>query len=102
MHPHVTIQGHLLVSTVGAMRTRVRLPHFELAAGLAAVFVLIVRRVLVHARPVGAVKGAMGFEGARRAEPDTAGWTDQGGRRRPSRLHRDRLLAVGRQDEQAT
>jgi len=102
VHPHVTIQRHLFVGAVGAVRARVRFPHLELAAGLAAVVVLVVRRVLVHARPMGAVEGAMGLEGARRAESDAAWRADQSGRRRSSRFHRDRLLAVGRQDEQAT
>lgn len=96
----MAIQGHLLVGAVGAVRTRVRLPRLELAAGLAAVVVLVVRRILVRAGPMGAVEGAMGLEGARRAEPDAARRADQGSR--PGRLYRDRLLAVGRQDEQAT
>lgn len=101
MHPHVTIQRHLLVGAVRAVRTRIRLSHLELAAGLAVV-VLVVRRVFVRARSMGAVEGTMGLEGARRTEPDAARRADQGGRRRPGRLHRDRFLAIGRQDEQPT
>lgn len=102
MHSHVAIQGHLLVGAVGAVRARIRLPYLELAAGLATLVVLVVRRILVYARSVGAVEGAMGLEGARRAESDAARWAEQASRRRPGRLHRDRLLAVGWKDKQAT
>lgn len=73
MHPHVAIQRHLLVGAVGAMRTRVRLPHLVLA-GL--VVVLVVRRVLLHARPMGAIESAMGLQSAGRAEADAARRTD--------------------------
>lgn len=67
----MTIQGDLLVRAVRAVRTAVQFPSLGLAAGLAVV-VLIVRRVLVGARPVGAVESAMGLQGARRAEADAA------------------------------
>jgi len=48
---------------------------------------------------MGTVEGTVGLQSARRAEADAARRTDQSGRRRPRRFHRDGLLAIGRQDE---
>lgn len=56
VHPHVSVQRDLLVRAVRAMRTGVRLPHFEFAGLLV---VLVVRGVLLQPRPMGAVEGAV-------------------------------------------
>lgn len=106
VHPHMAIQRNLLVSAIRAVRTGVGFAHFKLAAsgtGLAAaILIVIVCRVLVYAWSMSAIKSAMSIQGAGRAELDAARHTNQGGRRRrPCRLHCNRLLAVGWQDKQA-
>lgn len=97
VHPHVSVQRDLLVRAVRTVGTSVRLPHLEFVRLL---LVLLVGRLLLEPRTMGAVEGAMRLEGARRAEADAAWRADEGSR--PGWLHRDRLLAVGWQHEQPT
>lgn len=97
MHPHVSVQRDLLVRTVRAVRTGVRLLHFEFVGFL---LVFFVGGVFLEPGTMSAVKCAMRLEGACRAEADAAWGTDE--RRRPGWFHGDRLLTIRRKYEQTT
>lgn len=56
MHSHVPIQRDLFISTVRTMRTSVGLAYLELARLL---LVLVVGRVLLETRSMGAIEGTM-------------------------------------------